>query len=86
MPNDESTAGPAGAAKAIAKSKAVLAETHKHFGDNPDYAPPKPPKNDYAIPHAARQASKPPTTMEERDTREANVDNYLTNNPGGPIK
>lgn len=42
MANGPDTAGPEGAARAIAAAKNTLAETHKHFGDNPDYAPKKP--------------------------------------------
>jgi len=54
MPND--TAGPEGAAKAVASAKAALAESHKHFGDNPTYAP-----KDTGVSHA--QTSNAPYHM-----------------------
>lgn len=77
MPNGPDTAGPEGAAKALAGAKAALAETHKHFGDNPDLAPkaPKAASSDYAVVHAARKA---PTTLEELDVKKQNVDQYHT--------
>jgi hypothetical protein len=88
MAND--TSGPEGAAAAVASAKKTLADTHKHFGDNPDYAPKAPVKNVYAIPHQARQASgdatKSPTTMQEYNERQANADNLITHTPDSPIR
>ena len=81
MPNGESTAGPEGAAKALAGAKAALSETHKHFGDNPDYAPKAPQVNNesaqpsYKVVQAAR---KPATTLDELDVKKQNVDQYKT--------
>lgn len=71
MPNDDSTAGPAGAARAVANAKSALAESHKHFGDNPDYAP-----NQYAAPRQARKAKAEPTTIDELNAKMKNVKQY----------